>query len=363
MLSLPSEFSPDTKTVTQVPSLLVDAGSDSILLVNNDANNTIYIGGDIGVSPFSRINNTIPPLGSITLDGSSGPIYAVTAIGQTAVCQIVPKGVSFAPSPVLIAQQILNSGVVIVDNPKAILTGNLTVPATPSTLNQGPFSVNTYQSWNLFFNWGGVGGSTPYVEMTLSWAVDLNSNFVTYSEVWILPVDNVSNFFGHGPHYGPYMSVQFSSYDNLPETLHWQLWGSNRSVNETTIRQQNTLNPPGYGADDILLNFDGTLAAGASSSVVPVNYYNGPVTVRFGVYSATSVNSTQLFLDFQPKAVDFNTNTSMLFAGPSTITGQAIDQFFDVNLPKRPITALVKNSQSTGSTNFRIRIIAKGAVQ
>lgn len=358
-----NEFSPDTKTVTQFPSLLIDGNDGAVLLVNNDPNNSIYIGGDRGVSPQQRVTNTIPPLGSIALDATDGPIYGVMPVGQTAVCQIIPKGTAYAPSPVLIAQQILNSGVVIVDNPKPILTGPLTIPATPTQLVKGPFLVNTYQSWNLFFNWGGVGGATPYVEIILSWFADPNNAFLTYEEKWIVPVDNVSNYIGHGPHYGPYMSVQFSSYDNLSNTMNWQLMGSNRPINETTIRQSNTQNPPGFGTDDILLNLDqSNLGPGASTPSTPVNYYNGPVTIRFGITGATAVNTAQLFLKFQPVAVDFGNNNSVVLAGPMA-TGTEDDRIINMNFPRRPITASITNNQSSGNINVRCRIIAKGAVQ
>lgn len=364
-------FQPDTLTVTSGrPVKLSDQTDEAILLVNNDVNNTIYIGGDQGVNPSRNVTSTIPPLGSLAVNASDGPIYAVCVVGQTAVIQVIPGGISYAPSPVLIAQQVLNSGVIVVDNPKSLITGNVNV-APSSSVTKGPFIVNTFQSWVLSMIFSGPVPATPEMSLRFYWTNDAAGTSYTYIEDFIVNSDgSVSTGFaayvGHGPMFGPYMWVQFTNADNATAiNPAISLFGSGRITNETTLRTWNAGAPPGLGTDDALLFFDNNSLAPNSSSIVQVgNYYNGPVTVRFGVNAASIVaNTVQLFIRFRPVS-DFGNNAGYIFTGPATAAGTlSPDQTFNVNFPRRPYDVQVQNTSGTITVSYRVRIFAKGAVQ
>lgn len=351
-------------------TFLADQSDEAILLVNNDPNNTIYIGGDQGVSPSQSIIATIPPLGSVALTTSDGPIFGVCAVGQTALCQIIPGGLAYAPSPVLIAQQVLNSGVIIVDNPKALINGNVSI--TPSNnVTRGPFTVNTFQSWVISMTFSGAVPANPYMPLRFYWSTDVAGQNITYIEDFVVTSDGsvgtgFATYVGHGPMYGPYMFVQFSNDDNAT-TINplISLFGSGRPTNETTLRSWNVQAPPGLGTDDALLFFaSNSLAANTSSAVQVGNYYNGPVTVRFNVTAASIVaNTVQLFVRFRPIA-DFGGNAGYIFTGPAVAAGlQSPDQVFNVNFPRRPYDVQVQNTSGTIAVSYRVNIYAKGAVQ
>lgn len=367
-------FQPFTTTVTNASTLLVPGASEAVLLVNQDVTNTIYIGGDIGFNLATNAIGTIPPLGSLALDSTDGEIYGECLPGLTAVCQVIPQGLNFQPSPVLVAEQLLTQGLVIVDNP--VTLANYTNLSPFSLGNGGPFLlfpggpvlVNKFQSWGLFFQNTGATPTTPYVGITLEWFNDAVSTVPMHTEYWVVS-SNTTVFtyeYGHGPMHGPYMNISFYNYQltggSIP--ISFTLFGSSRVQYESTIRSigSNVALSPGYGIDDVIIwNISNSLAAGTSTSVFPAHLYNGPATVRFEVNNASGANVVQLNQNYEPIAADFSSQGSMLLRGPPA-TGLVSDTVLDIHLPKRHTSYQVVNSGTTTVT-YRFYVTARGSTK
>jgi hypothetical protein len=90
----------------QATRLYTAASGKSVLLVNLDLVNTVYVGGDPSVSAGSP---QIPPLGSLTMHDTED-IYA-TCPTATVQLQVIPGGGSWSPSPQQIAEQISILGI------------------------------------------------------------------------------------------------------------------------------------------------------------------------------------------------------------------------------------------------------------
>lgn len=89
-----------TKTPIRVQSLLVQ--NDSVMLVNPDITNNIFIGND----PGSQII-PVPALGSVTLDTKKHDLWISTNGGSFSVDAILmPNGSNWVPSPAQVAAQI-----------------------------------------------------------------------------------------------------------------------------------------------------------------------------------------------------------------------------------------------------------------
>lgn len=89
-----------TKTPVRIQSLLIQ--NDTVMLVNPDITNNIFIGND----PGSQII-PIPALGSVTLDTKKHDLWVSTNGGNFSVSAfLMPNGSNWVPSPAQVAAQI-----------------------------------------------------------------------------------------------------------------------------------------------------------------------------------------------------------------------------------------------------------------
>ena len=333
--------------------LIANKDDGQTLFMNLDLTTTVYINTEQTFDVGARNTIALAPLDSITLDPVDD-LYALCSSGQQALMQIIPRGSFWFPASQLAAQ-------VTLDQPQSLFSGPVTVPAgVDATIKLGPFNTAAFKSWFALLTPPTVVNATPFVEFEVFWTVDqagLNS-VQDFGYVIDTNKNNITNYFGHGPMWSPYMWVQFSNYSTTSQTIaNLQIWGTQRDYSDTTLRSEPGANTISTTDDDILLNWDTTVAANSTTASLRVGYYAGPVTIRLGVYGSNAVNSTQLLFDFEPKTVDFAGDSSMIFIGPLSTTGQNYDNVQTVYFPKRPVSASIFNG-ATVSVNTRVRVIA-----
>ncbi|SRR6266571_1151272 len=89
-----------SKTPIRVQSLLIQ--NDTVMLINPDITNNIFIGNDPGSQVIP-----VPPLGSVTLDTKKHDLWLSTNGGAFIVnAYLMPNGSNWVPSPAQVAAQI-----------------------------------------------------------------------------------------------------------------------------------------------------------------------------------------------------------------------------------------------------------------
>lgn len=95
-----------------------------VCLANQDLTNNAYIGRKPNFAPNGSDSLTIPPLGSITIDGSK-VVYALGAANNMVPLLVMPGGGQWAPSPAQVAAQINALGL-MKDTTGQNINGNVT---------------------------------------------------------------------------------------------------------------------------------------------------------------------------------------------------------------------------------------------
>jgi len=127
-----------TKTPVRIQTLLVT--NDSVMLVNPDIVNNIFIGNDPGSQLIS-----VPALGSVTLDAGKHDIWVSTNGGAYTVnAYLMPNGSNWVPSPAQVAAQISALGLATAANQSSQITqGGTLITNTGSTVtNTGNTATN-----------------------------------------------------------------------------------------------------------------------------------------------------------------------------------------------------------------------------
>lgn len=360
-------FAPSTNQVSDQASLISYPYSGKLLVVNRDLNNTVYIGGDQGVSATNpNTYGTIDPLGTITFDDPQ-QLFAVCAKGQSATVEVIPDAESFSVSPATIATQISESGIALIDNPKPIYVQNPISITAGNSADAGPFLVNQFQSWFLSYQpLNTAQGSSPYVLLNLAWSTDAAGLVITHSEKFLFKTSAVSNpvffYFGHGPMYGQYLNISLTNYDTVTSTFVFELFGSNRVVTETNVRSYASPGTTqGFGDDDILYFENNTsLANGATSTLRFANMFNGLGQLRIRVTGASGLGVVNFMMNDEPASDEGGFNSLIVSLPQTSTTVPQPDYLQQLLLPKRHTSFQVTNGGTT-PISYRIWLTAKGA--
>lgn len=143
-----------SKTPIRIQTLLVQ--NDSVMLVNPDTVNNIYIGND----PGSQII-PVPALGSVTLDTKKHDLWVSTNGGSYTVnAFLMPNGSNWVPSPAQVAAQINALG----------LAKDTTVAGTTSAVNGVNTTLGTpsQDSTTASINTSLAFGTNPKLDTTIT---------------------------------------------------------------------------------------------------------------------------------------------------------------------------------------------------
>lgn len=356
----------ETVTIGKNAVQIANANTGPILITNKSFTNSIFLSYQQSVDTTNASSaSEVPPMGSVELNPQS-TIWAACAGNLTAPLQIMPEGSGYSPSPVEIATQILNSGVILVDQSNTLTSQSAFVIGAGATVGTLVFDVRTYQSW--LFDWVpnvlGAGGTNPYIRATFQWWADAAGTILVFQEDWILPATatNWPTISGHGLMHGPYMSISFTSYDSVADTIAFNLIGSTRNApSASTLRSNGAAASGGFGTDDVLgFLANNSLAAGLSTTEQPINYYNGRVLLKLRASGTSIAANTLLFhLKTQP-ITDFGSVDNSALGFPTVANGTSSpDALYEFLLPKRPCTFTVQNTGSV-TISLRVLIVAEG---
>ena len=303
---------------------------DTVMFINTDVNNAVLLSSSRSLNNGSQDINTIPALGSLTMDGRTAWYGITLNPGLTAMVEVAPGGSSFAPSPAqiiaqlvdsslpfLIAEAVKTAGVPPTDNPVPLVTlpgsgvtnpnfNQLVAAGGSFTINSGPggLDASTFQSWvgKIFASATASGtGTTPYVRVTFNWSLKVDNSDPLHVEDWVIatgPFSFFSNFLNHGqgPCYGDTLSITFTNYDTQPVNITYGLFGSFRTRIRPILRSQYNWLPAsslpnealGLGSDSILASANfGAIPNLSSSPDQLINLFDGPVTVAASVTPTT----------------------------------------------------------------------------
>jgi hypothetical protein len=143
-----------SKTPVKIQTLLVK--NDSVMLVNPDVVNNIFIGND----PGSQII-PVPALGSVTLDTKDHDLWVSTNGGNYTVnAFLMPNGSNWVPSPAQVAAQINALGLA---KDTTVATGN-TLTGNTNTILGSPAQDATVSGVNTTL----VFGTNPKLDTTIT---------------------------------------------------------------------------------------------------------------------------------------------------------------------------------------------------
>jgi hypothetical protein len=250
-----------------------------VMLTNLSLVNTIYLYEDTSVDPADlNRSSQLPPLGTMVVDGTLNE-YAICIAGQTANLQAVPHGESWGPSPAQIAEQILASGIPIVNNDDNVLVsvgsvlpgggGSITFPST------GFYDV-TGLSWGLALNSRNLSVSPGPTVVNVQFWDPSGSYLVGHKTITFWPgtSSGTSTVIAGGPTRGSMCRVVINDFSAVssPSTVDVLFFQSSRTVKSdfaeasvfTSCASGVTLpgcDPPG----GIIASSSPSLATGASA--------------------------------------------------------------------------------------------------
>jgi hypothetical protein len=279
---------------------LIEAGQGTVMLLNNDPVNTVFLGNNYGIQYDD--GSGVSPLGakaSLSFDGTQD-VWATTAPGQTASVSAYPSVISFTNQQGItpLAQIGSTSG-----------SGSIPIAGISSTPIVTLVDISGFASYDLntyiYATSPGTAGSMLIADINIQWFDDLVSGIPVFEEDWQVWVgraaltsggNSVFNVMGGcGPMHGRYMSVNILNFATTGGTLQWfNLFGSNRNLPYSDWRQDaanvapesaglslatNTSGVIGY--ENILACLTGFTVVAAARLWLPFNLYAGPAFLRF----------------------------------------------------------------------------------
>lgn len=366
-----------------VATLLVAAGEGPVQVVNNDSNNTLYLGDNPSIASTDQKVTPLGPLTPVSFDGSAD-IYGVAAKGQTVQVLLYPSAVGWAPSasqiigqltlstlPVLIADAVQSAGVPPIDIPATLyVIFNQDVPAD-GTFSTGHINVSRYQSYDMVLkvaNSHNNADTIPYMRFTFKWSLAADNYDPIHVEDWIVPVTPF-NFvysytnYGAGPCYSDTLDIVATSYDTVINSFTIGLFGSYRTRLRSIMRgvynfnSDGTLNETaGLGSDAILASMSGTnLAPGSSSSSQLVNLWHGNADLYL-TSSIAAIDCLECHIQPQPSGSipDFP-DIVLTMDGESSFTSLR-----NILLPRRVCTMFFKNNGPITIPSYSATLVAEG---
>jgi hypothetical protein len=358
---------------------VVYAGApQTVLLVNNDPTNTIYLSNSAAYLQLDTTKVTpLPPGSSVIFDGTLD-IFAFTAPGKSATLSTFPSGVSYTQGVGIqpISQQgsfAGSGGFLTMSNP----TGTYTIVPLTDVSGFASYDLNLY----AFASPAGGASQGVALEIVLQWFDDMTSGIPVFEEDWWVwqgraaASAGTNSLAGTGPMHGRYMQVTA----NIPAAQtgntifqYFNLYGSNRPVPSSDWRQnQATINPQvqnltttntsqvvGTAFDNILGGVNSYSAPLNQVTFTPLGLYSGPVFLRF---------QTALVGANSPVLVSIeNAVGGTLIAGAScpniisTFTNDTSDHEITVLAPRAPM-ALITHAPASGPMSYTFQVVAQQA--
>lgn len=332
-----------------------------VLIANTDELHPAFYAEDLTL--VNGQASTIPPLGSVGLDGQADVWASSLLPGTTIALDVIPGGQQWAASPAQIAEQISAAGIPPIDNPQPLNNSpvfNQTI-AAGGTYTSPRMTVKQFQSWfgKMFCTATASGtGTTPFVQFEMNWSVASDNFDPLRTEDWVVPITPFNFLYnyinqGQGPIIGDTLTLVVTNLDSQPVNLTYGLFGSFRSRNRSIWRGQYQWNAgtgapdptKGLGTDDVLASFvTGIVATGTFSANFLMNLWEGPATVS----GFNLANNCQIFITPLPTGV---------LAAPTYVlpTTGAVVPPTQVILPRRACYLSVFNN-SGGNINAQVLI-------
>lgn len=226
--------------------------------------------------------------------------------------------------------------------------------------------MTAYNSFDLSMYLACAVASTfPFMRIRFVWAYDVNLQFVSYSEYWVVPASSAPGtiqIIGNGPVRGAYLGIVVDNFDgtNSMTINTLNIIGTTRPCPVTSSDLRTISNPGtvptvtlpqrGNGIDGVLGWWHGSLAASATINLMAA-LFNGPS------YVAVTVTGTSPNLTVAPSA-------------PMNPTGlAAIDQVYVIGtvadseswleyLPRMPLVLELTNNNATNSVTYTVSVMA-----
>jgi hypothetical protein len=114
---------PNRVRAGQLPLPIITAGVDGPVLLVNRGSADVFL-GDSTVGPSNNAA-ILPPLASMVVQGDAGPWWVVADITATTPqeVEVIPYGIGYQAGAVEIAEQLLSSGILVVDAPVSLGSG------------------------------------------------------------------------------------------------------------------------------------------------------------------------------------------------------------------------------------------------
>ena len=380
-MSQPSDQSTVFSQITigsQFPGTQVVFGNmlvpQSVLLVNKDPANTIYLTNNSAYLSGDTTKVTpLPAQSSVVFDGSQD-VYAFTLAGFPAILATFPSGVSYSTAVGIQPLTTLGS----VGGSAAALNILPGVAFTPIKL----VDVSGFASYDLnayaFAQSPGSVNAALVAEIQIQWFDDMITGIPVFEEDWWIwvgraaPIAGVNTLAGSGPMHGRYMTINVINIATAGFNMTLQyinVFGSNRVVPDSDWRQNGqAVNPQsntitvqaggGTSFDNVLCNNNNEPLTANQLIFIPCGLYAGPAYYRFQATTAALHDATLVNMTNQVSGgLGAGTSTNGVLVNFSNDTAEHEGYLY---LPRAP-TAFIIQGDAAGTTVYSFTLIAQQA--
>ncbi len=350
-----------TKQVTYEATRVVTAGDGPCVIVNRDLANSCYWSDSNTISPDNPATYSIlDPLGAIPVSGNSDIYLCTPNSGTTVTVDVIRKGLNWAPSPVLQAEQIVANGVPLVRNSNVVLNAaNVTIaPNTTIIFQESSLSQMTLQlALNLAYE--SANGTIPFIVCEFVWEATGLGNIRTDEIVLTVAAYNSTacTYSVTTPVYGEILSIYVTNLDAAESVqLYYSATESSNLTSKLEVQQGDTVTSvPGFNIPAVnplrgnLGSSNNNVNAGKNSSRL-AKIWNGKAQLTV---DNTGGGSNAIYVALQdPEGSSANSLYSM--AGSATIAGMNVGggdlETLAVSLPNGPVLIFVQNNGAASVT-------------
>lgn len=330
-------------------------------IIVNTGNVPVYLADDV-VSVLNAPNTGTPIYagGQLVWDHDSYPLWAIDPSGNSPTIQIT-HGSSDQNTGLLASSDV----------PQAVFPYQATtVPAggagSYSSVTLPVMNVARYASLKVQTQATGV--SIPYYDVVFQWSIDPTFSgiqAIVDEETFGFPSNATANqqIAGHVVVRAPYLRIELRNWDTVQKPISLGVFGSNRIEERSQFHSVVHNNPllNGNGSDNVLATDSLTCPAGVTTVWGDLNFYNGPVTVRFRCTDTASIPKQVLLcaINAQPTGT-FNASSHLQWTLPlDAAIGASKQPLVDhVTLPRRVCSIAVTNND-TSSHNVGFTVFAQ----
>lgn len=361
---------------------LAASGATTVLLVNNDILNPVYVGPTASTSAIASDAFPLGPLNTLALPANQD-IWVATANGATAQVFVLPDGTDWSPSPAQIAAQLntlglakdasvnaLPSGVAATGVPlltrSTLLNQQTSVSLTIGAVSTlGPFNVSQI-GYEMILSSFQPTGVLSFFKVELQWSDSVTGAITGFERWWLVPGSAIGSphvINGIGPTKGDRLTVIITNHANSTGsiTYSYTLLQNSRVYAEDKWRTQgfSAAGQSGPGQDvvsNVLASVTSGLAAGAGlSRFLPL--YNG--TINLMVTSTSNTNDCEVTLnDVADQSIITNPN----FPIYDQFTNAQGNLYALVGLPRAQLQLNITNHNAATKTVTAAMIMNEQAV-